>query len=181
MTNPKLANNSIGSAKIVDNSITGNDIDESTLGKVPNSGALNGYTPDLFRQYSRTATETPNACLTATQTWTACAPVTVTVPAGHTYVVTVLSTMDAKFGNVFADVLLCAAYEGPSCVTGSPDFVSFQPNSYTSTSTNATAFLSAGTHTLNTAVKVPFIPLADNATHISTTVIVHDYSAEFVG
>jgi hypothetical protein len=181
VTGPKLANNSVGSAKVADNSITGSDIDESTLGKVPNAGALNGFTPDVFRPFSRTATVTPNACLTVTQTWIACAPVSVTVPAGHLYVATVLSTMDAKFGNIFADVLLCAAYEGPQCVTGSPDYVSFQPNSYTSTATNATVFLSEGTHSINTAVKVPFIPLADSATHITTTVIMHDYNAEFLG
>jgi hypothetical protein len=181
VTRNDLATNSVGSAKVIPNSLGGDDINESTLGKVPNAGALNGYTPDVFRQYSSTNTQTPAACITQTQTWTACAPVSVTVPAGHAYVITVMSTVDANFGNAFSEILVCAAYEGPSCVTGSADRVSFPANSYSTTSTSATAILYQGVHSLNTAIKVPFLPLASAETHITTTVIVHDYYAEVVG
>jgi hypothetical protein len=47
---PSIAAGAIGSSEVLDNSLTGNDVNESALGQVPNAGALDGIDSTGFLQ-----------------------------------------------------------------------------------------------------------------------------------
>ncbi len=46
--NPAIGPNAVNGSKVADNSVTGTDVNESTLGSVPNAGLLGGKPPTAF-------------------------------------------------------------------------------------------------------------------------------------
>ncbi len=46
--NPAIGPNAVNGSKVADNSLTGTDVNESTLGSVPNAGLLGGKAPAAF-------------------------------------------------------------------------------------------------------------------------------------
>jgi hypothetical protein len=46
--NPAIGPNAVNGSKVADNSLTGTDINEATLGSVPNAGLLGGKSPTAF-------------------------------------------------------------------------------------------------------------------------------------
>jgi hypothetical protein len=149
-------------------------------GTAINSDKIGGYTLGSFFHFQTTATEKTSDCVTATQTWLQCGPINFTVPSGHLYYVTVISSVTANPGNANVEALLCPATAGPSCITGNPDRMTFSANAYGNWSSTATGFYPAGDYTFNTAMKWPFLLLASSEAHTATTVIAYDYRQEYL-
>ena len=89
--------------------------------------------------------------MTATQLWLECAPVTVTIPSGHLWDVTVISSVTANPGNAYVEALLCPAYTGPQCVSGAADRMSFDPNHYGNWSSTSYSHTLVGKMTTSSA------------------------------
>jgi hypothetical protein len=170
-----LANGVLTGAKMAPDTLTGAQIDESTLGRVPNAGALDGNTSGAFYHRQMSAQQRTSDCVGAPQTWVECAPIAFTVPAGHIYLVTVFSSVTANPGNAFVEPLFCPASTGPSCVSGVPDRVTFEPNQYGNWSSSYTDTFFAGAYRFNTAMKWPFALPAISDAYTETTIIVSDY------
>ena len=94
------------------------------------SAKLGGNTPGAFFHYQRTALEKTSDCATVAQQWTECAPISITVPDGHLWYVTVISSVTAYPGNAYMEALFCPASTGPGCVDNTPERMSFQPNNW---------------------------------------------------
>ncbi len=130
--NDDLATNSVGTLKIKANSVTGSKIDESTLGRVPDSGRVAGLPVGYLRQRTRTVAVPSSSCAVA-DTYVACAPISVTVPSGHFYVVTVTSHITATPLAGTSTVVYCPATAGPSCMSGvSQNYVTLWAGGYSS-------------------------------------------------
>jgi hypothetical protein len=93
--NPRIGANTIGSTQVADNSLTGADVNESTLGTVP-LAALAGIGRSAVNHVANTTTCTP------TTAFGACADVTVTLPAATHVLVLGRITVTPK-GNEFGD------------------------------------------------------------------------------
>jgi hypothetical protein len=59
--NPTIADGAVGSSKVADNSLTGGDINESSLGTVPNSDTVDGNDARSFRFYAPVSTASTQA------------------------------------------------------------------------------------------------------------------------
>lgn len=175
VTNADLAANSVGGGKILDNNITGADVNEATLSRVPDAAKLNGHAWSDFHIEPRATWTTTTGC-SSNQVWIPCAGVIVTVPDGHEYAATVISTVTLNPGNTTAILLACAAYTGPTCILGDPDTTTFPANQYTNATYSGLRYLTAGTYTLSTAIKTPFVIPSDNRGHTVTTVMLSDIS-----
>ena len=149
-------------------------------GQAADSAMLAGNQPGAFFHLQQSATANTSDCVTTAQLWLECAPVTVTVPSGHLWYVTVISSVTANPGNAYVEALLCPAYTGPQCVSGSPDRMSFDANRFGNWSSTYTAAYSAGTYRFNTAMKWPFLLPASSEAHTTTTVIVSDYRSQYL-
>jgi hypothetical protein len=144
------------------------------------SAAVGGYPVGSFYHRELSTTQKTSDCVVTAQLWTQCADVSVTVPAGHLWYVTVLSSVTANPGNAYDEALLCPAYTGPQCVTGSADRMSFEANQYGNWSSSATSAFYAGTYTFNTAMKWPFLLPANGEAFTTTTVIISDYRSSYL-
>ena len=171
----RITNKSLTGADLADNTLTGTQINESTLGTVPNAASLAGWAPGAFYHVQRSTRQPTSDCVTAEQTWMACAGITITVPPGHYWYVTVISTVTANPGNAYVEALFCPATDGPQCVDGSPERMSYPANQYNNWSGTATGGYGGGTYTFNTAMKWPFLLPAISDAFTRTTVLVDDY------
>jgi hypothetical protein len=176
VTNAKIAANAIGSGKVVDGSITGADINESTLGKVPNASKLGGIDSVHFRTGKASAVQQTDHCV-QTGTYELCAPVTITVPAGTYYHVSVTANISV-FSSLDGDALYCAASEGPACLNNTPSGMSTFAGRYSSGSDAAAAYFGPGTHTFGVAVRMDQAIVTTNTGRVSTLVEWNDYGAE---
>jgi hypothetical protein len=152
----------------------------SKTAQAADSAALAGNTPGAFFHFQRTALQKTSDCVTSAQLWIACAPVSLTVPAGHLWYVTVISSATAYPGNAYVDALLCPATTGPQCVDNTPERMSFEPNQWGNWSSSATNSYYAGTYSFNTAMKFPFVLPANAEAYTHTTVIAYDYRQEYL-
>src|SRR4051794_12679219 len=177
----KLAKNSVPGAKIANDSLTGAQVNESTLGPVPDAGALGAVPAEGFRMRQWTARQPTSDC-SVSQTWRECATYTLTVPAGHHYVVTIISSINANPGNITgAEVLACPATDGPSCTRSSPERASFPANLFTHWGTSTTNDFNEGTYRFNTAMKWNINVPGNAEGQTSTTVLVYDFRMESIG
>ena len=72
VTKTKLHGNSVKSGKVIDDSLTGADINESTLGQVPDADTVDGFNADAFLQsnvYKNESAVTQGTQLDATGTF----------------------------------------------------------------------------------------------------------------
>ena len=175
--NQDIGDNAVGNRKIQDNSVIGADINESTLGQVPNAKSVDGIGLGALQHQTRTARQKPASCYGGDQIWVACAPITVTVPAGHSYVVTLTSTLDAVTGTS-QSLVWCPAYTGPTCISGSADGITLLAGNFTTGTQTATGLFPAGTYTFNTAAKFAIAVADRDDTHISTTIDYYDFLAD---
>jgi hypothetical protein len=171
----KLTKASVPATKLPNNSVTGTQVNEDTLGPVPEAHTVDGYAVGSFYHKQATGSQATSDCVTAAQTWVMCAPVTLTVPAGHLYYVTVISSITANPGNANNEILACPSTDGPSCISGSPDRMTFNPNQYGNWTATATKSYYEGTYQFNTGMKWPFTIPANSEAHTQTTIIVSDY------
>jgi hypothetical protein len=178
--NADLGADSVASGKIIDNSVLGADVRESTLGRVPDASKLAGKAATSLRQRSRTSTVSTSDC-GVQNTWVSCAPVAVVVPAGRTYRVTVSSTVNAGTAAATQEALFCPATSGPSCITGIAESVSFWAGGFTSSSATAAGVYPAGSYTFVTALHLLGPILTSNNGHTTTTVEYYDTASENVG
>jgi hypothetical protein len=176
----RITDGSLTGADLANNTLTGTQINEDTLGTVPNASALGGNAPGAFFHIQRTAHAVTSNCGTAAQTWMECAPVTLTVPSGHAWYVTVISTVTANPGNAYVEPLFCPSTDGPQCITGTPERTSYQPNLYSNWSSTATGLYGGGTYRFNTGMKWPFALPSISDAYTSTTVIAYDSRQENV-
>jgi hypothetical protein len=178
----RITDKSLTGADLADDTLTGKQVNESSLGTVPNSAdsaALGGNAPGAFFSFQRSASQRTSDCATSQQTWTACAPVTLVVPPGHLWYVTVITTVTANPGNANVEALLCPATDGPSCITGNPDRMTFEPNQWSNWTSTATSSYYQGTYNFNTAMKWPFVVPANSEAYTTTTIIVSDYRSAY--
>ncbi len=166
-------------ADVVDNTLTGDDINESTLGPVPGAASLGGVNAADFRPGTKMATQQTDQCA-VTGIYKLCAPVTLTVPAGTYYRVDVHTSMTA-FGSTAGTGLFCAASEGPSCINGFPSGFTLAPSQYMNVSHNGTAYYPPGTHTFGMAARFDVGIATTNTGNVTTTIRWHNYLAEFAG
>src|SRR4051794_24144899 len=133
ITSNDIKKQSIGSGRVTNNTLTGTQINESTLGQVPDAGAVAGVSADGFIHRQWTARQVTSDC-SAAQTWRESPPYTLPAPAGHHYVVTIISTINANPGNITGvQVLACPATAGPSCTSRtSPERSDFPANLFSS-------------------------------------------------
>jgi hypothetical protein len=179
--NGRIKNGSLIGADVAPNTLTGTHINESTLGQVPDAGAVAGVPAEGLRRYQWTGRQATSSCSEA-QIWKECAPYTLTVPAGHHYVVTIISTINANPGNITnAQVLACPATDGPSCTRSSPERSDFPANLFSSWTTSTTNDFFAGTYRFNTAMKWNVNVPANAEGQTTTTVLVYDYRLESIG
>jgi hypothetical protein len=177
VTNPDIAANSIGSGKILDNNVTGADINEATLGQVPNAANLGSLPAGDYKTYTVSSTALTSSCSDA-NFWSECAGLSVTVPSGHVYSVTVLSTVTANPGPTGMSAFFCPSYDGPTCVDGSSgDGATFVANQFTNVASMAYRNFGAGTYLFNTGLKVFGDLPARTDAHTMTTIIVRDRDA----
>jgi hypothetical protein len=177
----KVTDNGIASRDVLDNSLTAADIDESTLkiGPIGNAQTLGGLPREAFRQYTRTAVVNTSDCA-AVNAWTGCAPVTVSVPANHTYVVTVRSSVNA-FSQGTQTAGMCAASDGPTCLDAqsSPDLVTLWGGAYTMGVSSRTLFVGGPqTFTAQTAIKLATALNASPNAKTITEVEVYDAAVD---
>jgi len=178
----RVADASLLGADLANDTLTGAQINESTLGMVPNAAALDGNTPGAFYHRQASTIQKTSDCATSAQTWTECAAITVTVPSDHYWYVTVISGVTANPGNANVEPLFCPASSGPSCLSGIADRMTFAPNQYGNWSSSYTALFGSGTYRFNTAMKWPFVLPNNTEAYTETTVIVSDYrSASLTG
>jgi hypothetical protein len=144
-------------------------------GTAANAAMLGGNTPGAFYHHQSSAIQYTSDCVTAAQTWLECAPVSVTVPNGHLWYVTVISSVTANPGNAYVEPLFCPAYTGPQCISGVANRMSFEANQYTNWSSSYTGSFSAGTYRFNTAMKWPFLLPGNSEASTTTTVLISDY------
>ena len=165
------AANTVRSTDIVDGQVKAADIAAGAVGPAKTSGFKNGVVA--------------NSALThncgQVGIWKACAAVVIQVPAGHTYIVTVHSSVSGDPGNSTVHSLYCAATSGPTCILEAPDFVTFWPRGVTNAGQTAATGLTAGSHTISTAFKLGGALLADPNAHITTVVTFRDEKALFAG
>jgi hypothetical protein len=182
ITSNDIKKQSIGSGRVTNNTLTGTQINESTLGRVPDAGGVAGVSADGFRRFQWTARAATSDCSVA-QIWRECAPYTLTVPAGHHYVVTIISTINANPGNITgAQVLACPATDGPTCTDRtSPERSDFPANLFSSWTTSTTEDFFAGTYKFNTAMKWNVNVPANVEGQTKTTVLVYDVRMENIG
>jgi hypothetical protein len=169
----KIQDGSVLGADIKDNSLGGADIKESTLGQVPNAKTVDGR-PIEELQHTTVADHDETDLCTQPGVWSECAGFQLTVPTGHQYTVTVTSSITANPGLDGQDVSYCPATSGPTCITGNPELVSLPGSQYTNSTTAATVYLSAGTYTLSTAVKVQNPLFSSVDANTATTVSYED-------
>jgi len=179
VTNPDIAANSIGGGKIVDNNLTGADINESTLGRVPDAGAVASVPAGSLRVGTSANVVQTGSC-TSNQIWTACAPVSITVPSGHFYVITVTSNVTLNPGGVDNIPLICPAYTGPTCIDY-PDHVTFTAGRWSTANFSTYQLFGAGTYTFSTAIKATSVVASESTAHTTTVVSWHDFRLESIG
>ena len=85
--------------------------------------------------------------------------------------------MSADPGNSTVTALYCAASTGPTCIYPTPDYVTFWPRGVTNAAQSAAKFLSAGTYTVSTAVKMGGALIQDANAKVTTLVEVTDVRA----
>ena len=164
--------------QVANNTLTGTQVNESALGRVPDAGAVDGVPADGFRTYQWTARQATSSCAQS-QTWKECAVYTVTVPAGHHYVVTIISSINANPGNItVAQVLACPSTDGPSCTRSSPERADFPANLFTHWGTSTTTDFFPGTYRFNTGMKWNIDVPASTEGQTTTTVLVYDFRLE---
>jgi hypothetical protein len=181
--NQDLAVNSVGSGKIVDNSVqsadvrdgtlTGRDIDESKLGSVPDASRLGGLPASKFAHSTFTVSEPTSSCM-GVDIWSSCAGIAIRVPAGHTYSVTVWSSVIAHTGAQAGSAFFCPATTGPSCFDPNPRIGTFWANGYTTAAASDTKLFGPGQYIINTAVKFPMAISVDTYARTTTTVEMYD-------
>ena len=184
--NGKIQDGSVLGADIKDDALSGNDIKESTLGLVPNAkhaqsadsaASLGGVPLDALRQRTVTNHVPTDSCIQPLH-WDQCAPITVVIPAGHTYVVTIWSSVTVSEGGTAQGVEYCPAFNVPTCLDGAPEVMTLQPNTFTNGSTSATANFGPGTYTFSTAEFFETAPDPSGNAKSVTTVEYHDLQAE---
>lgn len=171
----RIVRQSLPGAVLANNTLTGTQINESTLGTVPDATTLDGNSIGDFFHFQQSAKQLTSDCGTAAQTWTQCAPITITVPPGQDWHVTVISSVTADPGNANVEPLLCPATDGPSCVSGNPERTSAQANMYTNWTSTATGGYYSGTYTFNTGMKWPFALPAVSDAYTTTTVLAYAF------
>jgi hypothetical protein len=180
VTNPDIANNAVGGGKIADNSVGGADINEATLGQVPGAAKLGGYPATTFTNHIFSVSDKTSACA-HNQVSSECGVAFISVPAGHTFDVTVISTVTVNPGPTTMTALVCPAYTGPTCIHEIMDYATFPANAYTNTSATLTGVFGPGQYRFNTAIKIAgVLPNNENA-HVTTTVMAHDSDIEYLG
>jgi hypothetical protein len=177
----ELTKNSVPGAKIINDNLTGAQVNESTLARVPDAGAVDAVAADGFRTFQWTSRQSTSSC-SVIQTWRECATYTLTVPAGHHYVVTIISSINANPGNITgAQVLACPATDGPSCTRSEPERGDFPANVFTQWGTSTTNDFFAGTYRFNTAMKWNVAVPGSTEGQTTTTVLVYDFQMEGIG
>jgi uncharacterized protein YjbI with pentapeptide repeats len=181
LTGSRIQDGTLTGADLGANTLSGTQINESTLARVPDSAALGGVAAAGFRRFQWTSRQSTSSCSEA-QIWHECAVYTVTVPAGHHYVITITSTINANPGNITgAQVLACPSTDGPSCTRSQPERADFPANLFTSWTTATTNDFFSGTYRFNTGMKWNINVPASTEGQTTTTVLVYDFSQEGIG
>jgi len=177
--NQDLADNSVGTHKIQDGSVlgadikddslSGADIKESTLGPVPDANTLQGWPLGAILDVTRHTQETfadPTYQCSKPGVWSECGKTTLDVPAGHTYTVTIWSSVTADSPTISVQAQFCPSITGPTCVDARGETVTFAAGDLVNAATSATVKLGAGHYDLSTAVLFSFglAPVADENT-----------------
>jgi hypothetical protein len=167
-------------ADVVDDTLTGSDINESTLGAVPNANGLGGIPASYLRPGATSGFQRTDLCITTVNAWTECGATTVTVPSGQYYHATVTASITYNPGNFDAGILYCVADSGPACLSGTPEIGSAPPNRFSNFTQSYSVYLGAGSHRLNFAIKVPTLPIAYTDAHATVSVSWHNYYSELI-
>lgn len=176
----KIQDNIIAGVDIKDGAVTGADVNESSLGKVPsasNSDNLGGTPAREFRPGTAMATQNVFNCAVTGQ-YRLCAPVSITVPA-DTYFKVSVAVSGSIFGSVNGQGLICAASEGPACLNSSPSGITFVAGQYSQVTGVGTAYFGPGVHTFGLALRADVAIANTNTTFITTSIRWHRYYAEF--
>jgi len=169
----KIQDGSVLGADIKDNSLGGADIKESTLGEVPNAARVAGLSGAVLRHTADTQVNETDRCIQP-GLWEACSDFSLTVPAGHAYNVTVISSVTANPGATSGEIAFCPATGGPTCINPYPEVVTLPANSYTNASTSNSVVLGPGRYDLTTAVKDLAPLLATVFANTATTISYYD-------
>lgn len=111
--------------QIANDSLTGTQINESSVGAVPTASSIDGYPSGSFYGQQASAHQQTSECTQNPPTWTECASISVTAPSNHLWYVTVISSVTANPCNANVEALFCPAYTGPQCLDSTPDRVTF--------------------------------------------------------
>jgi hypothetical protein len=189
ITAADIKQNSIGTGRIQDksllasdlanNTLTGAQINEGTLAQVPNSGALGGIAASDYGQYDHSTFVAASDCAQV-GVWTGCAPISVNVPSGHTYLITVTSTVNV-FSSQTQTLGFCAASAGPSCLyyNSAPDLLTAWGGAYSVGTSSASQYVGGPqTFTAQTAIKLASALNATQNAKITTTVSFYDVNTE---
>jgi hypothetical protein len=180
VTNDKLQKSSVTNGKIASNAVTGAKVDESTLGRVPDSAKLGGVDAIAFRPGSAMAEQETDQCA-VTGTYELCAPVALTVPDGDYYIVDVHTSMSA-YGTAGGYAFFCAAYEGPTCVGGgNPLTLTMTNGQYTAVADNGTGLFGPGTHHFGMAANFSVPIFSTNSANTKTVIRWFDLRAQGAG
>jgi hypothetical protein len=178
--NGKIQDGSVLGADIKDGSLTGADINKSTLGRVPDANALQGASLgsilDLVRHTTKTAADQTFQCVTP-GVWSECGKIPLDVPAGHTYTVTIWSSVTAASATGSQNVFSCPATTGPTCVDGRAEYPRFVTGIETNVASSATVNLGGGHYELSTAVLFQLPILNEQNNNAITTVEYYDAGA----
>ena len=168
-------------ADVVDNTLTGDDVDESTLGRVPDAARVGGVDAAELRPGTAMGVQRTDSCYVTGQ-YGLCGTISITVPANTYYKVDVHSSMTA-FGSTAGQGLFCAASRtsssGPACLNNSPSGFTLVPGQYMNVSNSGTAYFSPGTYTFGMAARYDVAPAQNiNTAFTTTTIRWHRYYAE---
>jgi hypothetical protein len=176
----KIQDGSVFGADIKDNTLTGADVNESTLGPVPNADRLQGASVadilNAVRHTTKTETVQTGDCVVPGG-WVACGQIPIDVPAGHTYTVTVWSSVDATTATGSQSAYSCPAITGPTCINSTAEYIRYLPNIETNVASSATTNLAAGHYIINTAIYFPDPILSEVNVNTTTTVEYYDANA----
>jgi hypothetical protein len=175
----RITDKSLTAADLADNTLTGAQINEGTLAQVPSSGALGGIAASDYGQYDHSTFVAASDCAQV-GVWTGCAPISVNVPSGHTYEITVTSTVNV-FSSQTQTLGFCAASAGPSCLyyNSAPDLLTAWGGAYSVGSSSASKYVGGPqTFTAQTAIKLASALNASPNAKITTTVSFYDVNTE---
>ena len=128
---------------------------------------------DLVRHTTKTAADPTFQCVTP-GAWSECGRIPLDVPAGHTYTVTIWSSVTAATAVGSQSAYSCPAITGPTCIDGRAEYIRFIPNMETNVASSATVNLGAGHYDLSTAVLFPNAIMNEQNVNAITTVEYYD-------